>query len=514
MKKIALLVLAFGMLLSTSASAANIKANANATVKKNTITVKQSTSAIVDVNTLKQEIKNLQTERKTKLSQILTQARQGSRSTGVTTLQTLLALDPTLYPEGFVTGYFGPMTAKAVKKFQARYGIAQVGSVGPLTLEKLKQFADENSITVEDETEDEDDNTTSTAIAKGLARKLCAIVPPGHLIAPGLLKKTGGIRPTVPECQTLPKGIRNKLDGVKPLPDANDKTAPVISAVATSEISAASVKFTWTTNELSTSKVWYGTTNPVDLANATVATDNAYVTSHSVVVNGLTASTVYYFIVASTDASANGSQGTQGTFTTLATDTTGPVISALTSSDLTSTGVKITWSTNEGAKDKVWISTTSPVVTSGAPTVEDTTLRTAHSFDLTGLTANTVYYYVVTSTDSSGNATTATQGTFTTPALDTTDPVISVLTTTDITSTGAKITWTTDEGAKDKVWYSTTTPVVTSGAPNVEDTTLRTAHTFSLTGLVANTQYFYVVSSIDAALNDAVSTEGTFTTLP
>jgi hypothetical protein len=55
----------------------------------------------------------------------------GSRGDDVTALQNRLT-DESVYT-GPVTGYFGPLTAQAVKKFQAKYGISQVGIVGPQT---------------------------------------------------------------------------------------------------------------------------------------------------------------------------------------------------------------------------------------------------------------------------------------------------------------------------------------------------------------------------------------------
>jgi peptidoglycan hydrolase-like protein with peptidoglycan-binding domain len=40
---------------------------------------------------------------------------------------------------GPITGYFGSLTGAAVKAFQAKYGIQQLGIVGPMTLAKLNQ---------------------------------------------------------------------------------------------------------------------------------------------------------------------------------------------------------------------------------------------------------------------------------------------------------------------------------------------------------------------------------------
>ncbi len=60
----------------------------------------------------------------------------------VSRLQQYLAADPTLYPEGTVSGFYGALTEKAVKKYQASKGIAQTGSVGPQTLAAIRCAAD------------------------------------------------------------------------------------------------------------------------------------------------------------------------------------------------------------------------------------------------------------------------------------------------------------------------------------------------------------------------------------
>ncbi len=62
------------------------------------------------------------------------QLELGSRGTDVSSLQTFLSTDASIYPSGLVTGYFGSMTKSGVVRFQARNGISQVGRVGPQTL--------------------------------------------------------------------------------------------------------------------------------------------------------------------------------------------------------------------------------------------------------------------------------------------------------------------------------------------------------------------------------------------
>jgi len=64
----------------------------------------------------------------------------GSKGDDVTALQEFLAKDKTIYPEGSATGYYGSLTTAAVKRFQAKYGISQVGRVGPATLKQLQEL--------------------------------------------------------------------------------------------------------------------------------------------------------------------------------------------------------------------------------------------------------------------------------------------------------------------------------------------------------------------------------------
>lgn len=61
----------------------------------------------------------------------------GMTGSDVSMLQSFLATDVSLYPEGLVTGYYGSLTAAAVARFQTRNDLASVGRVGPLTLPVL-----------------------------------------------------------------------------------------------------------------------------------------------------------------------------------------------------------------------------------------------------------------------------------------------------------------------------------------------------------------------------------------
>ena len=75
--------------------------------------------------------------------------KYGMRDDEVSTLQTGLAKDSSVYPEGLVTGYFGPLTKAAVIRFQEKYfddilapwGFTKgTGFVGPTTRKKLNEI--------------------------------------------------------------------------------------------------------------------------------------------------------------------------------------------------------------------------------------------------------------------------------------------------------------------------------------------------------------------------------------
>lgn len=93
----------------------------------------------------------------------------------------------------------------------------------------------------------------------------------------------------------------------------SDTTPPAISGISTSSITTSSAAISWTTNEASQSLVRYGTTSG---GYTSALNDTANVTSHSIQLTGLSASTTYYYIVNSTDQSGNSAESSEGSFTT------------------------------------------------------------------------------------------------------------------------------------------------------------------------------------------------------
>mgnify|MGYP000849694213 FL=1 len=96
-----------------------------------------------------------------------------------------------------------------------------------------------------------------------------------------------------------------------------DVTPPVISSIVTTP-GASTTTISWTTDELSTSKVFYSTINPLDVGASTTLSilNSGLVTTHSIDITGLATSTQYYFKVQSVDGAGNTATSAQVTAST------------------------------------------------------------------------------------------------------------------------------------------------------------------------------------------------------
>ncbi len=282
---------------------------------------------------------------------------------------------------------------------------------------------------------------------------------------------------------------------------SDDSTAPTISSVASST-AATTATVTWATDESSDSKVSYGTS----AGTYTTSTSSAStVTSHSLGLTGLSADTLYYFVVVSKDAANNYATSSEYTLrTTTAPDTTAPIISSIASSTNTTTAT-ITWTTNENATSTVEYGTTSSYGSASS----SNTLTTNHSITLTGLSESTTYHFRVSSGDASYNYATSTDYTFTTTA-DTGAPNVSSVSATP-SSSSVTITWNTDEDSSSLVAYGVSSTY--SATTTEADTSPRvSSHSVTIADLLSCTKYYFRVASIDVSTNVGYGTGSTFTT--
>ena len=121
----------------------------------------------------------------------------------------------------------------------------------------------------------------------------------------------------------------------------------------------------------------YGTTTGYGSASTL---DPTLVTSHTVTLTGLTLGTTYNFDVVSANAGAMSATSGNATFSTTSTSSP-PVITNVATTNLTSTSVTVTWTTDQPSSSLVNYGTTMGY---GSSSTLNTTLVTAHSVTLTG----------------------------------------------------------------------------------------------------------------------------------
>ncbi|WP_445474203.1 disaggregatase related repeat-containing protein [Methanococcoides methylutens] len=102
-------------------------------------------------------------------------------------------------------------------------------------------------------------------------------------------------------------------DTTPPIISPSDTTPPTISSISSSDITSSETTIIWNTNEISDSRIEYGLTTSY---GSSTTLDPTLVSSHSQILSGLTASTLYHYRVISRDAAGNLVISTDQTFIT------------------------------------------------------------------------------------------------------------------------------------------------------------------------------------------------------
>ena len=284
---------------------------------------------------------------------------------------------------------------------------------------------------------------------------------------------------------------------------AADKEAPTVPAdVKATEVTVTTAKITWSESTDNVSVAGYNV-----YVNETKVND-ALVTGTEYSLTDLTAATEYSVTVTAVDAAENESAKSEAVvFTTEAEkDTQAPTAPTdVKATEVTETTAKVTWSE---ATDNVGVVGYNVYLNE---TKVNDALVTGTEYALTGLTEATEYTVRVTAVDAADNESERSiVDTFTTlTTVDTEAPGVPTnVSATDVTQTGAKVTWSASADNVGVVGYN-----VYVGEGKENDTPV-TATEYALTGLTANTEYTVSVSAVDAAGNEsAKSKAATFTTL-
>ncbi len=191
-------------------------------------------------------------------------------------------------------------------------------------------------------------------------------------------------------------------------------------------------------------------------------------------------------------------------------DSSPPVISGFAVSNITGASATIEWITNEKATSQVTLR--DPLGTS-ISVERDKDLVTKHAVKVSGIKLGVKYRLIIKSADGAGNeAVYETDQVFMGAAQAGALPVISNVSISDITDTGAVVTWNTDRPATSQVMVTeagAATPSLTE--PRTE---LTTSHSVTLTNLKPSVTYTITLIAKDAGGNQTMYDTGkTLTTL-
>jgi peptidoglycan hydrolase-like protein with peptidoglycan-binding domain len=134
--KIPLTILVFGILLA-SAGVAPV-AHAETSTKDVYTQIESLTAKIAE---LQKQLAGLTAEVRSVLKEGLSEGMSGD---DVKKIQELLATDASIYPEGKITGFFGPLTKEALKRFQKKHALNEDGTLNKDTRAVLEKYLKEH----------------------------------------------------------------------------------------------------------------------------------------------------------------------------------------------------------------------------------------------------------------------------------------------------------------------------------------------------------------------------------
>ena len=282
---------------------------------------------------------------------------------------------------------------------------------------------------------------------------------------------------------------------------ATTQTLPAATptGLSASAVSSSQINLSWSavTNTGATYAVYYGTSSGAE--NTLLATG---INATSYQATGLTASTTYYFIVRSISGGGTSSPSTQASATTQTvtvpvtppTNPTTPTApSGLVATAASSTQINLAWAPSATSGVTYTVYSGSAAIASGLA---------ATSYSVTGLTANTAYTFTVIAVSSGGSSPASNSASATTQA----PPAPSApsgLSATAISSSQINLGWTASPTAG--VTYSLYSGLTTGAETGLVASGI-TGTTYSVNGLNASTQYYFIVKAVASGSAGASST--------
>lgn len=288
---------------------------------------------------------------------------------------------------------------------------------------------------------------------------------------------------------------------------AADVAGPGITGVRTESVGVLSALVRWETDEPATSQVRFGTTPAYEIGSVS---SQVLTTTHTMGLYNLTPETAYYYEVHAYDSLGNESSSGGHLFLTGGEDdNTGLSVLNMQVLVIQDTSASVSFGTNLVAVGAIEYGTT-PSYGSEAGGVA---FSNQHSFSLAPLLPETTYHFRARAV---ANGDTAYSNDFvivTAPpgGFDSDPPVLAGIAVDSVTTSGARISWTTDEPARVFMEYGLSESY---GQATTLTSLYATEHTVRLEGLATGREFHYRIHAEDASQNQAISEDFTFTTLP
>jgi len=236
---------------------------------------------------------------------------------------------------------------------------------------------------------------------------------------------------------------------------------------------------------------------------AQIATTGANVTSYNN--TGLTANTTYYYRVRANNGSGNSAYSNEASAQTQVAGTPAAPY-GLTAAVVSSTQINLAWT--DDSNNETGFKIERKTGSGGTYAQIATTGANVASYNSTGLTAGTTYYYRVRAYNASGDTTYTNEANATTSGSPPAAP--SGLTATSISSSQINLAWT--DNANNETGVKVERKAGSGGTYAQIATTASGATSYSSTGLSASTTYYYRVRATNASGDSAYSNEANATT--
>lgn len=275
-------------------------------------------------------------------------------------------------------------------------------------------------------------------------------------------------------------------------PAATTPSAP--SGLILTVVSSSQIDLAWTDNSDNETGFRVQRATSFNGNYTTITSTSANATSYSA--TGLSSATTYYFRVLAINA-AGSSNYVVGSATTLSSQSgTAPAApSGLILTVVSSSQIDLAWTDN--SDDETGFRVQRATSANGNYTTLTTTNANATSYSATGLSSGTTYYFRVSAVNSSGNSNSVSASATTSAPTPTIPNAASNLTATVVSSTQINLTWV--DNSSNETGFKVERALSAGGVYTTLVTTNANTTSYSVTGLVAGTTYYFRVSAVNSA---------------